>query len=426
MSTPLCLAEGQLKYAVHPVVVFSILDAFRRRPVDQEYVIGTIMGERDGNTVTIKECFPVRYVSEDGELVRFSTSLSLFLSLFWSFPPLACPQIFLLRSAPTFRSFRSAQPLTTSSLSLAPLLSCTQRRRAPPFIYCSLLLCRICAYALVQKLQTPHHATMTALNKRVNSRLQVLGWFSTAERTDAAWTQINEAYCSLTTPFVTTVAATATTPAVTAHPFAPIILAVNTSLRKDSIDVTCYAGKKVSFGAQVLHTRFDALPYTWVADEATRIGIDAIINGVVVPGDTAFDAPSTIRSDDEAVFASLNDFKILLDKSAAYLADVAAGKVTPNAEVGRMLAAALAAVPQLDPAVRNKSYGVTAGANSAAAVAAADAAAQPSAAAASALATVTAAAAPSATMNDMLLTVYLSKVASTQVGLADRVAELLQ
>jgi hypothetical protein len=236
---------------------------------------------------------------------------------------------------------------------------------------------------------------MLSLNRRVNPRLQVLGWFSTAERTDAAWTQINSEYAHL------------------AGGASPLILAVNTSLRKDALDVALYQGKKIAFGETVLHVRFEALPFSYVSDEATRVGIDALINGV--PDSDRFDAPSAIVGDETALLTSLTSLRDLLAKAGVYLGDVLSGKVAPNAEVGRALAATLAAVPQLDRSAWERSYGVVA-APAGAAVSAADTAMQ----------AVTTAASPSASMQDLLLMVYLAKVASTQVGLADRVSELLQ
>ena len=58
------------RFKVHPVVVLSILDHYKRRPQGQQRVIGTLLGEEVGNTVVIKNCFPVPHQeSEDGESV---------------------------------------------------------------------------------------------------------------------------------------------------------------------------------------------------------------------------------------------------------------------------------------------------------------------------------------------------------------------
>jgi len=50
---------GSTVYKLHPVVVFSILDHFKRREEGQSLVVGTLLGEKKGNFVYIKNSFPV-------------------------------------------------------------------------------------------------------------------------------------------------------------------------------------------------------------------------------------------------------------------------------------------------------------------------------------------------------------------------------
>jgi len=50
---------GAVVYKLHPVVVFSILDHYKRRGDGQTSVVGTLLGEKKGNNVYIKNCFPV-------------------------------------------------------------------------------------------------------------------------------------------------------------------------------------------------------------------------------------------------------------------------------------------------------------------------------------------------------------------------------
>lgn len=51
---------------VHPVVVFSILDHFIRRPEGGERVIGTLLGVIDDDVIEVKNCFPVPHT--EGEM----------------------------------------------------------------------------------------------------------------------------------------------------------------------------------------------------------------------------------------------------------------------------------------------------------------------------------------------------------------------
>lgn len=67
------LAQGQLTLAsnnqptcqIHPVVIFSILDAYKRRQPAQHRVIGTLLGERRGNRVIIRSAFPVPHAEDE-------------------------------------------------------------------------------------------------------------------------------------------------------------------------------------------------------------------------------------------------------------------------------------------------------------------------------------------------------------------------
>jgi translation initiation factor 3 subunit F len=53
-------------YQIHPVVILSILDHYKRRNDGQSRVIGTLLGERRGNETIIKSCFSVPHKeSED-------------------------------------------------------------------------------------------------------------------------------------------------------------------------------------------------------------------------------------------------------------------------------------------------------------------------------------------------------------------------
>lgn len=54
--------DTSITYKVHPVVIFSVLDHYKRRGDGQERVIGTLLGIKSGNTVEITNCFPVPHI----------------------------------------------------------------------------------------------------------------------------------------------------------------------------------------------------------------------------------------------------------------------------------------------------------------------------------------------------------------------------
>lgn len=61
---------GAVTYEVHPVVVFSILDHYKRRTDGQHRVIGTLLGEVDEvtNVCHIKNCFPVPHQETEDDV----------------------------------------------------------------------------------------------------------------------------------------------------------------------------------------------------------------------------------------------------------------------------------------------------------------------------------------------------------------------
>jgi translation initiation factor 3 subunit F len=70
MPSPILLPAGSnLAVKVHPVVLFSICDAYTRRRENQERVIGTLLGVVVDNMMEIKHCFTVPH-TENAETVR--------------------------------------------------------------------------------------------------------------------------------------------------------------------------------------------------------------------------------------------------------------------------------------------------------------------------------------------------------------------
>jgi translation initiation factor 3 subunit F len=67
----ICLRENNtLIYKLHPVVVFSILDHYKRRKRDQVRVIGTLLGTKDGKEIQITNCFPVPHNDKGNDMVE--------------------------------------------------------------------------------------------------------------------------------------------------------------------------------------------------------------------------------------------------------------------------------------------------------------------------------------------------------------------
>jgi len=68
LTLPVGVTENTVR--VHPVVLFTICDAYIRRSENQERVIGTLLGSIGDGVVDIKTCYAVPH-SESNEQVGF-------------------------------------------------------------------------------------------------------------------------------------------------------------------------------------------------------------------------------------------------------------------------------------------------------------------------------------------------------------------
>jgi len=70
MSRSLHLNVGRArpKYKLHPAVVLAILDHYKRRNEDQFRVVGTLLGEKQGNSVVIKNSFPMPHSEKEDQV----------------------------------------------------------------------------------------------------------------------------------------------------------------------------------------------------------------------------------------------------------------------------------------------------------------------------------------------------------------------
>jgi len=62
------MASSSLVCKVHPVVLFSIIDAYERRNEDAKRVIGTLLGSVDKGVVEVTNCFAVPHNESDDEV----------------------------------------------------------------------------------------------------------------------------------------------------------------------------------------------------------------------------------------------------------------------------------------------------------------------------------------------------------------------
>lgn len=67
-ATPLLPCGSNISVKVHPVVLFSICDAYIRRKEHQDRVIGTLLGVVVDGTIEVKNCYVVPH-NESSEQV---------------------------------------------------------------------------------------------------------------------------------------------------------------------------------------------------------------------------------------------------------------------------------------------------------------------------------------------------------------------
>jgi hypothetical protein len=73
LTLPVGVTENTVR--VHPVVLFTICDAYIRRSENQDRVIGTLLGTISDGVVEIRDCYAVPH-SESNDQVRISLTLS--------------------------------------------------------------------------------------------------------------------------------------------------------------------------------------------------------------------------------------------------------------------------------------------------------------------------------------------------------------
>ncbi len=74
MAPVLLTPPGSVSAKVHPVVLFSICDAFIRRNEKQERVIGTLLGNVVDGVVEVKNCYVVPHNESQDQVQQQESS----------------------------------------------------------------------------------------------------------------------------------------------------------------------------------------------------------------------------------------------------------------------------------------------------------------------------------------------------------------
>jgi len=274
-------------YRVHPVVVFSILDHYKRRSAEQKRVVGSLLGSVNEATgiVTIASSFPVPHVENEDQVV----------------------------------------------------------------------------------LDLEYHKQMMDLHKKVNSSLQVVGWYSTGDTISYVSSLMHEVYQSQIKE--------------------PLLLTVDVNVREfNRLAVKGYVGRSFKIGHRApFMARFESVNVDVFAYEGEKIGVDALINGA--PDSQRLDAPATILSDFENLEGSLSKLWGMLNTVSDHVNNVVDGKTKGDPEIGSAIAHAIAAIPHLGEDDFNKMF--------------------------------------ASNIQDLLMIQYLASITRTQLALSDKISGLL-
>jgi len=210
--------------------------------------------------------------------------------------------------------------------------------------------------------------TLLQLHKKVNPNEIVVGWYSTGDSLSYTSTLVHQVYRAK-------------------FPGESLVhLTVDVKCTNFKMAIKTYVESSLKIGKKSVVSRFDAVPIRIFANEAEKIGIDALINGQA-DNDT-LDAPASIWSDFDNLERSMNKLLDLLEALSKYTKKaMASGGKDGDPEVGRAVANALATIPHMDSAAFEKLF--------------------------------------NSNVQDLLMVIYLSNLTKAQLALADKMNSLL-
>ena len=220
-------------------------------------------------------------------------------------------------------------------------------------------------------LDIEYHHQLLQLNTRVSPKDVLVGWYSTGAR-------ITETDALLHVRSQLSRSKRPRSPLATLQEFysrecsSPVHLAFDTSFSSPSAAVRAWVGAPVSLRDTVVGTSFLQIPVVFSFADAQRVGVPllAATQPTALPGETA------------GLALAVRRLHSLLELAHAYAQGVVDGRLKADAELGRLLAAAVAAVPRTSKAELESLFG--------------DA------------------------IQDCLLVMYLSSLTRTQLQLADK------
>ena len=162
-----------------------------------------------------------------------------------------------------------------------------------------------------------HHQTMAELQKKVNSRERIVGWWSTGTDVSGSDALIHNFY--------------------TNECMNPIHLILDTDVSQSGSVVKAFVSRVLSIDGVQLAREFQEVPCEVRTSEAERVVGDALLSETV----------ESLPTELEGLASSLKNLDQLVGAAREYVDAVLAGKIEGDIGLGRQIADALTAVPKM-------------------------------------------------------------------------------
>jgi len=179
------------------------------------------------------------------------------------------------------------------------------------------------------------HTHMKKLYQRVNSKEDIVGWYTTA----IDGKDVNFNSCVMHRFYEQEVKEGG-------GGLNAVHLVMDPSLEDGKVTIRAYISKSIKLG-DIL--QFQEIPVEIVASPAERVGVNAIIRSSIDKSSGKPLAAVPTLGDIKPLDDSINELFKMVTTVSDYVDAVVAGKIEKNSEVGLKIANAVGAVPHLDP-----------------------------------------------------------------------------
>jgi translation initiation factor 3 subunit F len=168
----------------------------------------------------------------------------------------------------------------------------------------------------------------------------------------------------------------------------PVHLVIDASLAENTIGIKAFVSRPLAVANRALANQFQQIPAQMESMEAEAIALDTMARGQEDKWfDKDSDGLSNLDSDTDTLHRSMKRLLEMLETTSNHVDQVVSGSIQPDNEVGREIAATLAAVPRVRPEVFDRVFNDS--------------------------------------LQDLLMATYLSNLTRTQLAIASKLKEVL-